>query len=540
MANFRLIGLIRLILPQAKIIHVVRDPVDTCLSCFMHLFTPIQTFAYDLPELGRYYRQYSELMQHWRQVLPAGAMLEVRYEAVVGDLEGEAPGCSTTAVSPGIPACLSFHKTDRPVRTISNVQVRRPLYRTAPGRGGVTRPTSVRFWPNWAIWPVRNKSVWTKPPRRRGQSRFARSRRKSGTVPAGFVPSLERVARHHGFRSACPPSLRNYNRKRVKRSQHQGGLEDVPTHPARSLPLDPPTRTLVHRAAPMNPERFPLAQPPGNPPAAATQAQIAALAALADREHRAGRLAAAAEAYGQILRLQPGLAEAHNNLGNVLVRSGPARRCAVHFQTAARLRPTLLAAHDNQGNILKRQRKLDEAAAAYQIALALDGNLAEVHNNLAAVQREQGKFQQALAHLEKALALKPNYPEPHLNLGNLLRDHGRLEDARTWYQRARPEAGLCRKRNYRWACFICSRGFRARLARLRGSAAPARGPAAPEPAAWTGQPLADRTLLLLAEQGLGDVFQFIRFARSSSSGRSRGAGLQEPVSSAADRTSGRR
>ena len=134
LGNFRLIGLIRLILPQAKIIHVVRDPVDTCLSCFMHLFTPIQTFAYDLPELGRYYRQYSELMQHWRKVLPAGAMLEVRYEAVVDDLEGEVRRMLDYCGIAWDPACLSFHKTDRPVRTISNVQVRRPLYRTALGR----------------------------------------------------------------------------------------------------------------------------------------------------------------------------------------------------------------------------------------------------------------------------------------------------------------------------------------------------------------------------------------------------------------------
>ena len=235
---------------------------------------------------------------------------------------------------------------------------------------------------------------------------------------------------------------------------------------------------------------------------------------MADREHRAGRLAAAAEAYGQILRLQPDLAEAHNNLGNVLRDQGRLDDALVHFQTAARLKPTLLAAHNNQGNILKRQRKLDEAAAAYQIALALDGNLAEVHNNLGAVQREQGKFQQALAHLEKALALKPNYPEPHLNLGNLLRDHGRLEDARTWYQRAldlRPdyaEAQLSLGMIYLLEGDF-ERGWPAYEARLRLPEVRLR----PNLPRWTGQPLADRTLLLLAEQGLGDVFQFIRFAR---------------------------
>ena len=76
-ANFLFVGLIRLILPNARIIHVLRDPVDTCLSCFSKLFTGEQPFAYDLAELGRYHRAYRRLMAHWRSVLPSGAMLEV-------------------------------------------------------------------------------------------------------------------------------------------------------------------------------------------------------------------------------------------------------------------------------------------------------------------------------------------------------------------------------------------------------------------------------------------------------------------------------
>ena len=80
--NFLYVGLIHLILPNARIIHTMRDPVDTCVSCFSRLFADGQAFTYDLAELGRHYRRYHELMAHWRLILPAGAMLDVSYEAV--------------------------------------------------------------------------------------------------------------------------------------------------------------------------------------------------------------------------------------------------------------------------------------------------------------------------------------------------------------------------------------------------------------------------------------------------------------------------
>ena len=86
-SNFIYGGLIHLALPNARIIHTKRDPLDTCLSCFSILFAGQQRFAYDLAELGRYYRAYEGLMAHWRSVLPEGVMIEVRYEDVVADTE---------------------------------------------------------------------------------------------------------------------------------------------------------------------------------------------------------------------------------------------------------------------------------------------------------------------------------------------------------------------------------------------------------------------------------------------------------------------
>ena len=132
--NFLYVGLIRLILPNARIIHTLRDPVDTCVSCFSRLFTLGATFSYDLAELGCYYRWYHELMAHWRSVLPAGAMLDVSYEDVVDNLEQQARRLIDYCGLPWDDRCLSFHETSRPIATPSNVQVRQPLYRSSLAR----------------------------------------------------------------------------------------------------------------------------------------------------------------------------------------------------------------------------------------------------------------------------------------------------------------------------------------------------------------------------------------------------------------------
>ncbi|MFC5431666.1 sulfotransferase [Paraburkholderia denitrificans] len=132
--NFLYAGAIPLILPGARIIHVRRDPVDTCLSCYTKLFAGQQPFAYDQAELGAFYRQYERLMAHWRELLPGGAFIEIEYEAVVEDLEGEARRLIGFLGLPWDDACLSFHQNRRVVRTASVNQVRQPIYRTSKGR----------------------------------------------------------------------------------------------------------------------------------------------------------------------------------------------------------------------------------------------------------------------------------------------------------------------------------------------------------------------------------------------------------------------
>ncbi len=139
-ANFLYAGLIHQALPHARIVHVSRDPRDTCLSCYSKLFTAEQNFSYDLGELGRYYRKYTELMAHWRDVLPEGRMLEIRYEDVIADLEGSARQLIGHCGLDWDPSCIAFHKSQRPVRTASAAQVRRPIYRTSLQRWRAYEP----------------------------------------------------------------------------------------------------------------------------------------------------------------------------------------------------------------------------------------------------------------------------------------------------------------------------------------------------------------------------------------------------------------
>ena len=133
-SNFFNVGLAHLALPNARIIHTCRDPRDTAVSCFSILFAMGHAFSYDLHELGQYVKAYQQLMEHWRQVLPKGTMIEVQYEELVGSLEPEAKRITEFCGLEWDDACLSFYRTERPVRTASVIQVRQPIYSNSVGR----------------------------------------------------------------------------------------------------------------------------------------------------------------------------------------------------------------------------------------------------------------------------------------------------------------------------------------------------------------------------------------------------------------------
>ena len=127
--NFFHVGLIRLILPNAKVIDARRHPLACCFSGFKQLFGEGQEFSYGLKEIGNYYRQYVKLMDHWDAVLP-GFVLRVQHEDVVDDLEGQVRRLLDFCGLEFEAACLDYHLTERSIRTPSSEQVRQPIYRS--------------------------------------------------------------------------------------------------------------------------------------------------------------------------------------------------------------------------------------------------------------------------------------------------------------------------------------------------------------------------------------------------------------------------
>jgi tetratricopeptide (TPR) repeat protein len=144
--NFRHIGLIHLILPNARIIDARREPLACCFSNFKQLFASGQEFTYSLEDIGRYYRAYVEVMTHWDAVLP-GRVLRVQHESVVEDLEGNVRRMLDFLGLPFEEACLEFYRTERSVRTASSEQVRQPIYKEG-----------IEQWRNFEPWigPLRS------------------------------------------------------------------------------------------------------------------------------------------------------------------------------------------------------------------------------------------------------------------------------------------------------------------------------------------------------------------------------------------------
>jgi tetratricopeptide (TPR) repeat protein len=229
----------------------------------------------------------------------------------------------------------------------------------------------------------------------------------------------------------------------------------------------------------------------------------------------AGQPADAERHYRQAIKLAPGYADAHINLGNLLWQAGRHGDAAALCYEAIRLAPESAAAHNNLANALAGLGALEAAVASYRQAVALQPDFAGAHGNLGNALCDLGKPAEAVAHYQRAVALQPALPDHHMNFGNALRDLGRLADAAAAYQRAlalAPQSGETRW-NLAMALLLggdYERGWIAYQARweTRRLAGHRRRFAVPQ---WDGADPAGRTILIHAEQGMGDVIQFCRY-----------------------------
>jgi tetratricopeptide (TPR) repeat protein len=227
-----------------------------------------------------------------------------------------------------------------------------------------------------------------------------------------------------------------------------------------------------------------------------------------------GKWAEAIASLEQAVRLKPDYAEAHYNLGLGSQAQGKHAEAAAQFQEAVRLKPHYADAHNNLGIMLQALGKLEEAAVCLRQALALRPDFAGALSNLGNVLRDQGHPDQAEVSLRQALHFQPAWAEVHSNLGNAILDQGRPEEAVACYQQAlRLKPDLADAHFYLGTTYLLlgkfAQGWPEYEWRLQMVSEPSSLGPVPR---WDGSSLEGKTIVLRAEQGAGDTFQFIRYA----------------------------
>jgi tetratricopeptide (TPR) repeat protein len=363
--NFMVAGLIHLALPNAAIIHTVRDPVDTCLSSFSKFFTDEQNHTYNLAELGRYYRHYQALMAHWRRVLPPGRILDVRYEDVVADLEGQARRILAHCGLDWDERCLSFHKTVRPVLTWSTTQVRQPIYTTAVGR--------------WRVYEEFLAPLLA-------ELDVAVAEASTGSVALGAAELLQ-VGRQHHQAGHLAEAEGCY---RLGASLFlQGKFEEA--------------AAAYRQATAIKPD----------------YAEAHTNLGLALK--RQGKFEEAVAACRQAITVNAESAAAHYNLGVALFDQGRLDEAIAAYCEAIRINPDYAEAHSNLGLALRSQGKFEEAFAAYRQAIAIKPVISGTHANLGEALVKYGHLAEGRAALEQAVRLAPRNTKFLYNLANVTR-----------------------------------------------------------------------------------------------------------------------
>jgi tetratricopeptide (TPR) repeat protein len=226
------------------------------------------------------------------------------------------------------------------------------------------------------------------------------------------------------------------------------------------------------------------------------------------------RPAEAVTSYREAIHLQPDLAQAHHNLGVALRMQGKHAEAEAACREALRLKPDSPEGHNNLGLALLEQRKYEEAGVSLREALRLKPEFAQGYNNLGIIQWRLGNLEDAAASFTQSLRLRPGFPEAYNNLGNVLRDQGRFEEALDCFEKAlqlKPDYGDAHwNRSLLWLSLgDYERGWPEYEWRWHLKDFARRGFSQPQ---WDGAPLDGRTILLHAEQGLGDTLQFVRYA----------------------------
>jgi tetratricopeptide (TPR) repeat protein len=431
-SNFLFVGLIRLVLPNARIIHIKRNPVDNCLSCFSLLFEEDQPFSYDLGEMGRYYKAYDGLMDHWRSVLPSGGLLDVQYEDLVGDLEGQARRLVAYCGLDWDKRCLAFHETKRPVNTASLVQVRKSIYTSSVGRSRFYGP---RLKPLMEALGLDGPSSSSRADQGVTASRSKRGSKRPATVES---PSSPPAPVNREAEVGKPEAWTDLAFEAAKKLQDRGDLINA---------------EQLFRAV-----------------LALRATHFGSLLGLGTICASTNRLDDAKRYFMQAIAVDKDSAEAHGSLGAVYASAGDSNNAVVYYEKALALapdhpgihyafaallhslgkhvdaiehlkrtltdRPDHLDAYFTLGNALYAINRDVEAIQCYLKVLELSPRHPETHNNLANVYQRTGQMERAIFHYKAAIEIKPDYADAYGNLGNALLVLERLEESMEQNRRA--------------------------------------------------------------------------------------------------------
>lgn len=433
--HYRHLGLIRLMLPNAKIIHAQRDPLVTCLSCYSTLFSAGHGYSYDLGAMGRHYGFYRQLMSHWHAVLPEEFLLDVCYETHRADPEaqaqrllshvglafdraswqrledGNAENAQVTASSER-PACAAsiaqqagfsrhfdaLRKALAPWRGQPDPAQRQELI-AAYGRGAYLDAAELaRGMTAKQPWHALGWQVLGAALTQLGEMNEAVT-----TLQRALLLDASPFQAHYNLGVA----LRNAGRLEEAMAYFQRALEIAPEQveahynlgiTLKELERLPEAEQCLRRAVELKPD------------------DAAALNNLGIVLHELGHLEAAEAVFLQALSGHPEHAEAWDNLGLTLTHLGRPGEAAAAFRKSIEQKPDYLPAYANLGALLIRMRRLDEAERCFQQALAFAGEAPAIHCGLGSLHQARGEMKHAATHFRRALALVPDHAAAYSSL----------------------------------------------------------------------------------------------------------------------------
>lgn len=442
--NFRWIGWIAAALPEAKIIHVKRDPVATCWSIFTHFFSKTGNgYAYDLSDLADYYKLYTGLMDFWHSTFP-GKIYDLRYEALTENQVEETRLLLSHVGLPWEDGCLAFHKTRRTVKTASSAQVRQKIYQGSSNRWR-------RFEPFLTpMIAALNDTQRSRPPlsrdrlnavndlyragRVRETEKQCKDLLKAGPDSAAVLnllnllgaalqarkKSAEAVSVFDALVMRKPGAAQTYNNRGVA-LKSIGRLKEAIQDYETAIRLKPDYAEAYNNRG--------NARSRQGQPREAVRDFSRAIRLKPDYAEAYNNLGiallsleqpeAALENHKKAIRIRPGVAEFHCDIGNVFHEMGRLGEATAAYDTAIRLKPDFAKAHNNRGTVFYTREQWDEAEKCYHTAIRLKPDYAEAFNNLGTLYQASGRRQEAVKSFEKAIRFRPDCPGTHCNLSNL-------------------------------------------------------------------------------------------------------------------------